>query len=64
MNGLQDLFGLYYGPLFPLLIMLWLWAFFVFYAERRHIRYEVCFGSEDQRYLMHSDHLFRVSHHE
>jgi hypothetical protein len=56
----QDLFGLYYAPLFPLVIMLWFWSFFVAYAERRHVRYEVCFSSEDQKYLMHSDKLFLV----
>lgn len=56
----KDLFGLYYAPLFPLLTMLWFWTVFVAYAERRHVRYEVCFSAEDQQYLMHSDHLFRV----
>ncbi|GAB4823276.1 hypothetical protein N2152v2_010322 [Parachlorella kessleri] len=59
--GSQDLFGLYYAPLFPLVIMLWFWTAFVAYCERRHVRYEVCFSSEDQKYLMHSDKLFLVS---
>jgi len=58
--GSQDLFGLYYAPLFPLVTMLWFWTAFVAYCERRHVRYEVCFSSEDQKYLMHSDKLFLV----
>jgi hypothetical protein len=56
----RDLYFLYYQPFLPMLAMLWLWGTAVRFWERRRIRYDVCFLSEDQRYLLRSGQLFQV----
>lgn len=48
-------------PFLPMLAMLWFWAAAVRVFERRRIRYDVCFPSEEQRYLLRSSQLFQAS---
>lgn len=43
-----------------MLAMLWFWGLCVRYFERAHVRYDVCFSPEDQRYLLRSGQLFQV----
>ncbi|PRW59731.1 SPX and EXS domain-containing 1-like isoform X1 [Chlorella sorokiniana] len=57
----RDLYFLYYQPFLPMLAMLWLWGTAVRFWERRRIRYDVCFLSEDQRYLLRSGQLFQIA---
>ncbi len=56
----RDLYFLYFQPFLPMLAMLWLWGAAVRVFERRRIRYEVCFSSEDQRFLLRSAQLFQA----
>ena len=56
-----ELFYIYYQPLLPVLTMLWLWGINVRYFERIGVRYDVCFSSKDQKYLLHSREIFQVS---
>lgn len=58
----QDIFFLYYQPFLPMLAMLWFWGINVRYFERHHVRYDNCFSTEDQRYLLRSGQLFQASH--
>jgi hypothetical protein len=44
-----------------MLAMLWFWGAAVRVFERRRIRYDVCFSSEEQRYLLRSSQLFQAS---
>ena len=40
--------------------MLWLWGINVRYFERTGVRYDVCFSSKDQKYLLDSREIFQV----
>ena len=55
-----ELFYIYYQPLLPVLTMLWLWGINVRYFERAGVRYDVCFSSKDQKYLLNSRQIFQV----
>lgn len=54
-----ELFYIYFQPLLPVLTMLWLWGINVRYFERQGVRYDVCFSSKDQRFLLNSREIFQ-----
>lgn len=56
-----ELFYIYFQPLLPVLIMLWLWGINVRYFERTGVRYDVCFSSKDQKFLLNSRQIFQAS---
>lgn len=56
-----DLFFIYYQPLIPVLVMLWLWGIAVRFFERKAVKYDVCFSSRDHKYLLNSRQIFQVS---
>lgn len=51
----------YYAPLVPPLLMLWLWTVNVAVFEARRIRYEVCFSAGDQRCLAPSKAICQIA---
>lgn len=55
-----EVFYIYYQPLLPVLTMLWLWGINVRYFERTGVRYDACFSSKDQKYLLDSREIFQV----
>ena len=56
-----ELFYIYFQPLLPVLIMLWLWGINVRYFERTGVRYDVCFSTKDQNFLLNSREIFQAS---
>eukprot|EP01025_Chloroclados_australasicus_P027578 TRINITY_DN27334_c0_g1_i2.p6 TRINITY_DN27334_c0_g1~~TRINITY_DN27334_c0_g1_i2.p6 ORF type:complete len:178 (-),score=18.64 TRINITY_DN27334_c0_g1_i2:1267-1800(-) len=51
----------YYGPLIPLIFMLWFWAINVWWFERNHVPYEECFEPDIQKYLLRSGAIFDIA---
>ena len=56
-----ELFYIYFQPVLPVLTMLWLWGVNVRCFEKYGVRYDVCFSSKDQKYLLNSRQIFQVS---
>jgi uncharacterized integral membrane protein len=56
-----ELFYVYYQPFAPFIVMLWLWAVNVWYFEKHHIRYDVCFSGEEQKHLLPSSAIFDIA---
>lgn len=55
-----EVFHIYYQPLCVLIAMQWLWFVNVRYFELHNLRYDLCFSSYDQRYLLSSRQIFQV----
>ena len=56
----EELFYIYYQPLIPVTIMIWLWGTVVRYFERNTVKYDVCFPARDQKFLLSSRQVFQV----
>lgn len=56
-----ELFYVYYQPFAPFIVMLWLWAVNVWYFEKHHIRYDICFSVEEQKHLLPSTAIFDIA---
>ena len=56
----EELFYIYYQPLIPVIIMIWLWGIVVRYFERNTVKYDVCFPTRDQKFLLSSRQVFQV----
>jgi hypothetical protein len=56
-----ELFYVYYQPFAPFIVMLWLWAVNVWYFEKHHIRYDLCFSVEEQKHLLPSSAIFDIA---
>ena len=56
----EELFYIYYQPLIPVTIMIWLWGAVVRYFERNAVKYNVCFPTRDQKFLLSSRQVFQV----
>jgi hypothetical protein len=60
-KGVIDALFIFFQPILPFLLMLWLWIVVVWYFEQRGIRYEHCFAAEHNRYLVSSGILTRIA---
>eukprot|EP00891_Asterochloris_glomerata_P005844 jgi/Astpho2/5844/e_gw1.00080.60.1_t len=57
----EELFYIYYQPLIPVIIMVWLWGIVVRYFERNTVKYDVCFPTRDQKFLLSSRQVFQAA---
>ncbi|GMH43680.1 hypothetical protein BSKO_11602 [Bryopsis sp. KO-2023] len=57
----HDLVYIYFQPLVPVLLMLWLWGVNVGYFETSGIKYDALFGNEERRFLLRGDQIFELA---
>lgn len=60
-DGVIDALFIFYQPLLPFLLMLWLWIVVVWFFETYMIRYEACFASKHLPFLVSSAALTRIA---
>lgn len=56
-------FFIYFQPLLPALLMLWLWVLNLHYFERNSVDFEACFSSRDRKSLVSSGDVAQVCFH-
>lgn len=60
-DGVIDALFIFYQPLLPFLLMLWLWIVVVWFFETYMIRYQACFASEHLQFLVSAPALTRIA---
>eukprot|EP00892_Ulva_mutabilis_P010445 jgi/Ulvmu1/7773/UM004_0002.1 len=55
--GATDALFIFYQPMLPMLLMLWLWTLVVSFFEAYYIRYDACFAAEHLKFLLSADAL-------
>ena len=60
-DGVIDALFIFYQPLLPFLLMLWLWIVVVWFFEAYTIRYQACFASEHLQFLVSAPALTRIA---
>ena len=59
--GATDALFIFYQPMLPMLLMLWLWTFVIFFFEKYFIRYDACFAAEHLKFLLSADALTAIA---
>lgn len=59
--GATDALFIFYQPLLPMLVMLWLWTVVVSFFEAYYVRYDACFATEHLKFLLSADDLTRIA---
>lgn len=60
-DGVIDALYIFYQPLLPFLLMLWLWVVVVWFFETYMIRYQACFASEHLHFLLSYTALAKIA---
>lgn len=59
--GATDALFIFYQPMLPMLLMLWLWTVVVAFFEKYYVRYDACFAAEHLKFLLSAADLARVA---
>ena len=59
-DAYNELFHIYYQPLIVMMAMLWFWGIAVRVFELMAVRYEACFSTHEQKFLLSSRQVYQV----